>query len=74
MYIGETSRNCYTRSKEHIGKAHDKSKESFIFNHQTEKHHGEDANFNVKVIKSFNDPLSRQVYEGIFIRKNASDC
>ena len=72
VYIGETSRNCYTRAKEHLGKANDKSKESFIHNHQTEKHNGDEANFGVKVIKSFNDPLSRQVYEGIYIRKNAS--
>ena len=70
VYIGETSRNCYTRAKEHMGKAHEKSKESFIHNHQIEKHNGEEADFSV--IKSFNDPLSRQVYEGIHIRKNIS--
>ena len=72
VYIGETSRNCYTRAKEHMGKAHEKSKESFIHNHQIEKHNGEEADFSVNVIKSFNDPLSRQVYEGIHIRKNVS--
>ena len=72
VYIGETSRNCYTRAKEHMGKAHEKSKESFIHNHQIEKHNGEEADFSVNVIKSFNDPLSRQVYEGIHIRKKIS--
>jgi len=37
-----------------------------------DKHNGEEADFSVNVIKSFNDPLSRQVYEGIHIRKNIS--
>ena len=73
VYIGETSRNCYTRSKEHIGKAHEKSKDSFIHNHQVEKHNSDEADFKVSVTKSFKDPLSRQVYEGIYIRKNSAN-
>ena len=53
-----------------FSKTIDKSKASFIHNHQVEKHNNEEADFRVSVSKSFKDPLSRQVYEGIYIRKN----
>ena len=69
-YIGETSRNFYSRSLEHIDKARKKSDDSFISNHQRECHNGEEPKFNVKVLKSFQDPLSRQVSEGVYIRRN----
>ena len=42
---------------------------SFISNHQSEHHNGDMPDFKVKVLKSFKDPLSRQVYEGIYIRR-----
>ena len=71
IYTGETSRNCYTRTKEHLSKASKQSSDSFIKNHQSEKHNDNPADFKVKVVKSFRDPLSRQVYEGIYIRKNS---
>ena len=67
-YIGETSRNFYTRSLEHLEKSEQKALDSFINNHQVETHNGEQPSFSVKVIKSFKDPLSRQVYEGVHIR------
>ena len=70
-YTGETSRNFYTRSKEHLEKSKSKKDalNSFIYNHQTTKHNGDEPDFKVKVLKSFKDPLSRQVYEGIYIRR-----
>ena len=69
-YVGETSRNFFSRSLEHIEKANKKSDESFIANHQRECHNGNEPNFKVKVLKSFQDPLSRQVSEGAYIRRN----
>ena len=71
-YVGETSRNFYTRSLEHIEKAEKKKDDSFINNHQREKHNDEQPDFCVKVLKTFNDPLSRQVYEGVHIRNNSA--
>ena len=67
-YVGETSRNFYSRSLEHIDKLMSKSDESFIFNHQRECHQGQEPDFKVRVLKSFQDALSRQVYEGVHIR------
>ena len=70
-YIGETSRNLYTRAKEHTGKYNSKTQchASFIKKHQEERHHGVPANFKGKVTSMFRDCLSRQVSEGVNIRR-----
>ena len=67
-YIGETSRNFYTRSIEHISKNNNKAAESFMYNHQKDHHNDQPPNFKVRVLKSFQEALSRQVYEGTYIR------
>ena len=46
---------------------------SFIFNHQAEKHNSEPSDFNIKVIKSFRDPLSRQVTEAVLIKNHTGE-
>ena len=68
-YIGETSRNLYTRAKEHTGKYNSEKQghESFIKKHQEERHHGLPANFEGKVTSMFREFLSRQVSEGVCI-------
>ena len=73
FYIGETSRNFYSRSLEHIEKANSKSEDSFIYNHQRECHNGTQHQFKTKVLKTFQDPLSRQVSEGVYIRRNTNN-
>ena len=73
-YTGETSRNFYTRAKEHLEKSKKSENDhldSFISNHQLQHHNGALPDFKVKVLKSFKDPLSRQVYEGIYIRRQS---
>ena len=44
-----------------------------MFKHQEEKHNGEPANFKMKVVKSFKDPLSRQVTEAIMIKNHKGE-
>ena len=69
IYTGETSRNFYTRAKEHLDKTKTEAN-SFIAHHQLLYHRSNDIpDFKVKVLKSFKDPLSRQVYEGVYIRR-----
>ena len=68
-YIGETSRNLYTRGKEHIYKYQSSNSESFMLQHQEEKHNCQPAVFNAKVTGSYRDCLSRQVAEGVAIRR-----
>ena len=43
---------------------------SFIYKHQVEKHNSQPAKFEMKVVKSFKDPLSRQVTEAVMIKNH----
>ena len=68
-YIGETSRNFFSRNQEHEENYLNKRPESFINNHQAEMHGGQDPDFKYSVLKTFKDPLSRQICEGVQIRR-----
>ena len=68
-YIGETSRNVYTRGKEHIYKYETAHSDSFMQKHQQEVHDCQPAVFNTKVTGGFRDCLTRQVAEGVAIRR-----
>ena len=69
VYIGETSRNLYTRAKEHINKNQSNNGKSYMKKHQEEKHSSQPAVFDAKVTGSYKDCLSRQVAEGVAIRR-----
>ena len=69
VYLGETARNLYTRGREHKGNLDKKRQESFMYKHQTEAHNGMEGEYKAKVKCSFNDTLSRQVAEGVLIRR-----
>ena len=71
-YVGETSRNFYSRNIEHQEKFKKEKSDSFIHDHQQLMHHGQDPKMNVKVVRSFKDALSRQIYEGVKIRRAAN--
>ena len=71
-YVGETSRNFYSRNIEHQNKFKNEKNDSFIYDHQQLMHHGQDPSMNVKVVRSFKDALSRQIYEGVRIRRSAN--
>ena len=68
VYIGETSRNLFTRGKEHDRKFLSNNEDSFMIKHQLQ-HPGQPANFAAKVTGSFSDCLTRQVSEGVSIRR-----
>ena len=53
-----------------MDKAQNKSDDSFISNHQKECRNESQPKFKTKVLKIFQDPLSRQVAEGVYIRNN----
>ena len=69
VYIGETARNLFTRSKEHVQNYGRQYKESFMRNHQIESHYGAEADFGAKVTGVFRDCLTRQVSEGVWIKR-----
>ena len=68
-YIGETSRNLFTRGLEHQDKFEKRKPDSFMFNHQEERHPGDQPDYKVSVVGSYRDPLSRQVAEGVLITR-----
>ena len=68
-YIGESSRNLFTRGQEHESRYRNKKKESFMLKHQVKFHRGEEAKFKAKVTGSDRDCLTRQVREAVKIRR-----
>ena len=67
-YIGETSRNLYTRMLEHQGGEHTEG--SFMRKHMEEKHVGMESNFKARATHSNKDCLTRQIREGVLIKHN----
>ena len=67
VYIGETARNMYTRTQEH---ENNKDPDSFMNKHMREHHEGEQRNFAARVTHTNKDCLSRQVREGVLIRRS----
>ena len=70
LYIGETSRNLYTRSREHISNYRTGLVTSFIVKNQNIAHEGEEADYRAKVTASTRDCLTRQVREAVLIRRS----
>ena len=69
-YLGESFRNMYSRGAEHERKRMKKDESSFMHRHDIETHPDDPPNWSFKVIKSFRDPLSRQVSEAIHIKNH----
>ena len=69
VYLGETARNLYTRGREHCQNYQRKQPDSFMMKHQQDRHGGGEADYQAKVICSFKDCLSRQIAEGVQIRR-----
>ena len=66
MYVGETSRNLYTRMKEHKSS---REEEGFMNKHMREFHKGKEEEFIPRMDNSNKDCLTRQVKEGVKIRR-----
>ena len=69
LYLGETSRNLYTRCLEHEEMKRSGSDKSFMLKHQTREHQGEAGQYTAKVTASNRDCLTRQVREAVEIRR-----
>ena len=50
-----------------------KDEGSFMYRHQVEKHEGNPVDFQMRVIKKFKDPLSRQVTEAVLIKNHRGE-
>ena len=74
-YIGETSRNGYTRGLEHKRDYEKKDKNSVLYRHATQ-HHIDDPQppqFSMKVMSQHKTALDRQVTEAVKIANTPSD-
>ena len=69
LYIGESSRNLFTRAKEHLANYRNDRPKSFMKKHQNKKHGGLPGSYQARVTGSYTDCLSRQVMEGVCIRR-----
>ena len=69
VYYGETGRNAYSRGKEHLEKLTAKDAEnSVLWLHSVHHHQGrDDVNYTMEVVKSYNEPLDRQLMERVKI-------
>ena len=70
VYIGESSCNLYTRSREHLARDRAGIRTSFILKYQTTAHQGEDEDYRANVTASTRDCLTRQVKEAVLIRRS----
>ena len=75
IYIGETSRNGYTRGLEHARDYEKKDKNSVLHKHAVLKH-SEDTQppqFSMKIISKHKTALDRQITEAVKIAKVPAD-
>ena len=63
-YVGETGQNVYTRGLRHVTNYKGRHPDSPLWKHDQMFHGGNGAvSFSMKVVKSFRDPLTRQINE-----------
>ena len=72
IYVGETSRNTYTRGLEHLSELNGRVPQSVLWRHCSEKHGGNMVDFRMGVTGQYrNDAMMRQIAEAV--RINGSD-
>ena len=71
VYYGESSRNLFIPSKEHVKLYEKGSDNSFIYKHVKTDHKedAKDVKFQFRVERKFRKPLERQLYEAKVIEK-----
>ena len=70
VYIGESSRNLYTRTQEHLSNYRRGEPNSFMRRHQASTHQGEEPSYKAVVTAKTRDCLTRQVREAVLLRRS----
>ena len=75
LYIGESSRSLYERSKEHLRDRNDRQDDSHQVKHWLTDHPdlSSPPKFKFKLVSSFTDPLTRQIAESVRIELAGSN-
>ena len=68
-YLGESSRNMFSRGLEHESSYRSRKQKSFMNKHQQKEHNGVAGVYTAKVVGSDRDCLTRQVREAVRIRR-----
>ena len=69
-YVGETGQNTYTRGLRHMTNYRGRHKDSPLWKHAQVAHGGSlEVSFSMKVVRTFRDPLTRQVNEAVRINQ-----
>ena len=71
LYHGETSRTLYARAKEHL-RPGTGCEDKPLIKHTRKFHPGKDPAFDVRAVEFFQDPLTRQINEGVRINNSKS--
>ena len=69
LYVGESSRSIYERSKEHWSDYRGGLEKSHIKRHQDLSHNGEEPHFVMRTVAFYRTALSRQIGEAVRIRR-----
>ena len=73
-YEGETSKSGYVRGLKHLSNYKAKTLDSPLWKHAAVSHNGRmDVKYKMRVLKSFRDPLTRQVNEAVRIQQSNAD-
>ena len=68
IYVGETARSLYERTREHVRDGKKRVPDSQIAKHWDDHHLGDEMpHFRFRIVKRFQDSLSRQVSESVRI-------
>ena len=70
VYIGESSRNLFTRTQEHLSNFRRGEQNLFILKHQSSSHQGEEPSYKAVVTANTKDCLTRQVREAVLLRRS----
>ena len=74
LYIGESSRSIYERSREHWADWRGKKGSSHIMKHQEQAQSLEvEPRFIMRVVRSYRTALSRQIGEAVRIRRRGGE-
>ena len=73
QYFGESGRTGFDRGAEHLASLNSEDKKSVLVEHWKEKHSDQNWDYQHKILKSYNNPLQRQVHEGHLIANFKGD-
>ena len=71
-YHGKTSRTLYSRQLEHLKGLAGRKENNALFKHKELHHPDTNPTFKFQPEKSFRDPVSKQIYEGVSINNAPS--